>query len=179
MKSAEAKQLAGCCGLFCGLCSKHQSPAASRCLGCQVGEQHSWCSIWNCCVKKHGYENCAECPQLSGCAIFSRRKVEEWVPALDNLHQIKVAGLAGWLKDQHARQRVAEKLLSRFNEGRSMSFYCKACARMPVALLQKAISESAKIMAGKRVPGADLKTRAAIMKTLIAALARDNQINLK
>lgn len=178
MKNDEAKNLIGCCGLFCGLCNKYQSKAPSRCVGCKLGEQHSWCSIWICCVKKHGFETCAECDEIFNCTIFTRRKVAEWIPAADNLRQLKEIGLAHFLVDQKERQRLVEELLRDYNEGRSMSFYCKACARMPVAVIHAAIQESKKKLAGERVDEPDVKSKAKMLKAIIKNLALEAGVNL-
>lgn len=178
MKGSEAKNLIGCCGLYCGLCSKYQSKAPSRCVGCRLGEQHSWCSIWNCCVKKHGFETCVECDEVLSCPIFVRRKVVEWIPAADNLHQIKKAGIKTWLKEQEERQSLLEGLLSNFNEGRSMSFYCKACARMPIDLVNKAIKIAKEELKKEKIDKSDIKLKAKILKTAIKDSALEAHINL-
>jgi hypothetical protein len=178
MKKSEAKNLIGCCGLYCGLCNKHQSKAPSRCIGCGLGEQHSWCSIWNCCEKKHGFESCTECSEIFKCTIFLRRKVADWIPAADNLRQIREAGLETWLKEQTKRQALLEELLWNYNEGRSMNFYCKVCARMPIELINRAIKESKKELAGEKVDESDVKSRAKILKAIIADLALKTDINL-
>src|SRR5512137_676305 len=104
MKNKKIKALIGCCGLYCGLCSKYQSKSQSRCIGCKLGEQHSWCSIWNCCTKKRNYETCAECRDMCKCAIFIRRNVKEWIPAANNLRRIKRVGSKAWLDEQIERQ---------------------------------------------------------------------------
>jgi len=178
MKYNEANNLIGCCGIYCGLCNKYQSNAPSKCIGCKLGEQHSWCSIWYCCEKKHGYETCTECSGLFDCAIFSRRKVAEWIPAADNLRQIKEAGLENWLKEQKERQRLVEKLLRNYNEGRSMGFYCTVCARMPIELVNQAIKESMKIPAREQLDESDVKSKANILKETIKNLALKTNINL-
>lgn len=178
MKDREAKNLVGCCGLYCGLCNKYQSKAPSRCIGCRLGEQHAWCSIWNCCVKKHGFETCTECGEIFHCAIFLRRKVVEWIPAADNLRQIKDVGLKRWLKEQKERQGLLEALLENYNEGRSMSLYCKACARMPIDMINKAIKEAEEKLAVGKVAKSDVKSRAKILKAVIKDLALKLNINL-
>ena len=178
MKKDQAKRLMGCCGIYCGLCNKYQSKAPSRCLGCQLGEQHSWCSIWNCCVKKHGFETCAQCSDLFKCPIFLRRKVAQWVPAADNLRQIKAAGLEACLREQQQRQALLEQLLADHNEGRSMSFYCRACARMPIDLIDKAVAQVKASLAGNGVDKSDMKARAKILKAAIKELASQARINL-
>ena len=178
MKNDEAKNLIGCCGLYCGLCSKFQSTAPSRCIGCKLGEQHSWCSIWNCCVKKYGFETCTECEQIFRCEIFVRRKVADWLPATDNLQQIKEVGLKSWLNEQRERQALLEKLLHEYNEGRSMSFYCKVCSRMSIELINKAIAEAKEKLVNEKVVEPDMKSKAKILKAKIKDIALEGNVNL-
>ena len=178
MKTRAANNLVGCCGLYCGLCNKYQSTAPSRCLGCKIGEQHSWCSIWNCCVKKHGFETCSECSEVFKCEIFTRRQVAEWIPAADNLHQIANTGLENWLKEQKERQKLVEKLLHNYNEGRSASFYCKVCARLPLESISSAIRGSKKIFAREKVEQSDVKSKAKILKITFTESASKKEINL-
>jgi hypothetical protein len=179
MEASEAKNLIGCCGLYCGLCNKYQSSAPSRCIGCGLGEQHSWCSIWNCCVKKHGFETCVECGELFHCAIFLRRKVVEWIPADHNLYQIKEIGLESWLSEQKERQALLEALLENYNEGRSMSLYCKVCTRMPVDMIHKVIGEAKEKIAGEKADQSDLKLKARVVKTIIKVFASEGIIDLR
>jgi hypothetical protein len=121
---------------------------------------------------------CAECSDLFICAIFSRRKVAEWIPAADNLRQIKEVGLENWLNGQKERQRLVEELLQNYNEGRSISFYCKACARMSIELMNRAIKESKKKYAGEQVDESDIKSKAKILKAIIEDLAFKTDINM-
>ncbi|RPI00177.1 MAG: DUF3795 domain-containing protein [Calditrichaeota bacterium] len=178
IKSNESKNLVGCCGLYCGLCTKYQSRSPSRCLGCRIGEQHSWCSIWNCCVKKHKLDHCSECGELDECAIFLRRKVRDWIPVADNLHRILADGLENWLSEQMERQTALEELLDQCNDGRSMSFYCRACARMPVELIHQALKQAEEIFAHHQAEAADMKAKAGIIKDVIKDLALQANINL-
>ena len=178
MDNNEAKNLIGCCGLYCGLCNKYQSTAPSRCIGCQLGEQHSWCSIWNCCVKKHGFETCTECEQVFQCEIYLRRKVAEWIPAADNLRQIIEFGLENWLNEQIKRQALLENLLHQYNEGRSMSFYCKVCARMSIKLINNALKETKEKLISEKIDNSDLKLKAKVLKTILKESAFKANINL-
>ena len=178
MKNSEAKSLIGCCGLYCGLCNKYQSKAPSRCIGCRLGEQHSWCSIWNCCVKKHGFETCTECNEIFNCEIFVRRKVAEWIPAADNLHQIKTVGLENWLKEQRERQTLLEELLLNYNEGRSMSFFCKTCTRMSVESINKAVKETNKKLESENINKSDMKSKAKILKAVVKNLALKTNVDM-
>lgn len=159
--------LAGCCGLYCALCSRYQSGAPSRCIGCKLGEHHSWCTIWNCCVKKRGLRTCAECPELFQCQVFLKRRVSEWVPAAGNLKQIKESGLENWTKEQRQRRTLLESLLSNYNEGRSMSFYCRACTRFPLALVRQAVRDADRTIARHEVDKDDRKSRARILRQAI------------
>lgn len=178
MKPSDVKALLGCCGLYCGLCSKYQSKAPSRCVGCQLGEQHSWCSIWICCVKKHGFEICTECNSIFSCPIFLRRGVADWIPAAHNLRQIEKSGLENLLREQEERQMLLEGLLQDYNEGRSMSFYCKACAKMPIDLVKKAIEDAEGKIITEKVDQSDMKSKAGILKTVIKELALEVNIDL-
>lgn len=171
-------RLVGYCGLYCGLCSKYHSKAPSRCVGCRLGEQHAWCSIWNCCSKKHGFESCAECGEGFHCAIFVRRKVPEWIPAADNLRRIKGIGLKSWLTEQKERQTMLEELLRDYNEGRSMSFYCKACARMPVDLIDRSIKKAKERWAYEKMDKSDLKAKVNLVKAMIKEIALEAGVSL-
>ena len=178
MKNNKVKSLIGCCGLYCGLCTKYQSKVPSRCIGCKLGEQHSWCSIWNCCVKKHGFETCTECSEIFNCAILLRRKVVEWTPVADNLGQIKEDGLENWIEEQKERQALLEELLQNYNEGRSMSFYCKAGARMPINLINEVMKEAKKKIVSEKIDNSDLKLKAKILKSIIKDIAVRYNINM-
>ena len=136
-----------------------------------------WCSIWNCCVKKHKFETCIECKEVFTCDIFLRRKVAEWIPAADNLHQIKEVGLERWLEEQRERQALLEAILKNYNEERSMSFYCRTCARMSVELINKAVKEANKKLASEKTDKSDIKSKAKILKTVIKDFALKADVN--
>ncbi len=178
MKKTHAIDLAGCCGLFCALCNKYQSRAPSRCLGCRSGEQHDWCSIYNCCVKKHGYVTCAECPDVFRCDIHIRRKVAEWIPAADNLRQIQKNGSEKFLKEQMKRQAVVEDLLQNYNEGRSMSFYCKACSRLSVEAIREVIKEAKSRVESENIEASDIKLKAKIVRAVMKEMAQESGVSL-
>ncbi|UCD52205.1 MAG: hypothetical protein JSW27_06110 [Phycisphaerales bacterium] len=102
----------------------------------------------------------------------------EWIPAADNLRQIKEVGLQTWLREQKERQALLEKLLQNYNEGRSMTLYCKACARMPIDLINKAIEEAKEGLAGEKVDKCDVKSKARILKAAIKDMASKVDIDL-
>ena len=129
-------------------------------------------------MKKHGFETCTECEEVFNCEIFVRRKVAQWIPAYDNLRRIKESGLKNWLKEQKERQALVEELLGNYNEGRSMSFFCKACARLPVELINRAIKETKNKLISEKIDESDLKSKAKILRAAIEDLALKADINL-
>ena len=129
-------------------------------------------------MKKHGFETCTECGEVFNCPIFVRRKIAEWIPAAHNLRQIKERGLESWLREQEEGQALLERLLRDYNEGRSMSLFCKVCARMPVDLINKAIAQAREKLAGDKVDEADVKLKARVFKAVIKDSASQVDINL-
>lgn len=195
MAMLEEKNLAGCCGLYCGLCPRFQSKAPSRCLSCQLGEQHSYCSVYRCCVTKRGLFTCADCDEYPCERLLRVLGVEEGLdsfvshrPALPNrsaersrrsLDRIREVGLEAYLEEQRERRLLVEHLLANYNEGRSMSFYCAACSLMPPDLIRQAIAEMERMLASKQVDGSDLKAKAKAMRSLIQELASKADIDLR
>ncbi len=73
---------------------------------------------------------------------------------------------------------MLEELLRKYNEGRSMSFYCKVCSRMPVDLIPKAIKEARARRVAENVDDADIKAKAAVMKMVFKDAASEADIDL-
>ena len=129
METVEEKHLAGCCGLYCGLCPRFQSKAPSRCLSCHLGEQRSYCSVYRCCVTKRGLFTCAGCDEYPCERLLRVLGVEEGLdsfishkPALPNLDRIREVGLLTYLEEQRERRLLVEHLLDRYNEGSTLDF---------------------------------------------------------
>jgi len=186
MTMLEEKHLAGVCGLYCGLCPRYQSKAPSRCLSCHLGEQHSYCSVYRCCVTKRGLFTCADCDEYACERLLRVLGVEEGLdsfishkPALPNLERIREAGLETYLEEQQERRLLVEHLLANYNGGRSMSFYCAACALMPPALIRQAIGEMEGMLASGQVDDSNLKAKAKAMRSSIQGLASQAVIDLK
>ena len=102
----------------------------------------------------------------------------EWIPAPDNCRQIKEAGLESWLNKQMERQTILEELLQNYNEGRSMAFYCKACAKMPVDLIHRAINEAKESISSEKADQSDVKSKAKVFKATLKDLALKAGIDL-
>jgi len=192
MTILEEKHLASCCGLYCGLCPRFQSKAPSRCLSCHLGEQHSYCSVYRCCVTKRGLFTCADCDEYPCERLLRVLGVEEDLdsfishkPALSNLDRIREVGLEIYLEEQRERLLLVEQLLADYNEGRSMTFYCAACALMPPDLIRQAIGEMEGMQPrlGRRPSpnkhSSNLKAKAKAMRTAIQNLASQAGIDLK
>ena len=52
-----------------------------------------------------------------------------------------------------------------------MNLYCKACARMPIDLIAKALREAEAKIRAEKMPASDLKSKAIILKSTITDLA--------
>jgi len=100
-------------------------------------------------------------------------------PALLNLKRITQVGLEIYLEEQRERRLLVEYLLTNYNEGRSMSFYCRACALMPPELIRQAIDDMKGLLATKQVDRSDLRAKAKAMRTTGQELASRSAIDLK
>ena len=168
-----------CCGLDCVLCPNYQSTAASKCPGCMAKYfhlKHPSCGIATCCVKKHSYETCAQCPDMPcdklkgwdlGDSFISHKQ------ALHNLAFIKKQGLASFLDAQKKRQDLLETLLSEFNDGRAKSFYCLAAALLPMPSIEFLLNECA-----ADDQQGDIKDKARNMKKKIEDLGKKEKVEL-
>jgi len=186
METIKEQHYIGCCGLYCGLCPRFTSSAPSHCVGCHLGAQHNYCSVYRCCVTKHGYLTCAECDDYPCERLLRVLGVEEGLdsfishkPAIPNLDRIREAGLATYLQEQKERRLLVEHLVANYNEGRSMSFYCRACALMPPDLIRQAIDAVEDMLASSEIDGSNLKVKAKAMKSLVQDLAATAKIDLK
>ncbi len=173
--------MGGCCGIYCGLCPRFQSKAASRCPGCKVLSLTISCKRYNCCVKKNGFETCAECSEFPCDKYENFFDWDSFVShrvCLPNLERIKEAGLTGWLREQSKRRQTLENLLANYNEGKSCSFLCIAVALMPVDLIREAVDEAKKTLAESNVNGSDVKAKAKTLRSIIQRSATKAGIDL-
>lgn len=133
-----------CCGIDCGLCPRYYTKGSSRCGGCggHDFQGNPSCAVLTCCAKNKGLEVCAQCseypcPKLGktvkvGCDSFvTHQKI------LVNLEDIKANGLEQFLERQEVRIAILKELLTEHDDGRSKSFFCTACALMPVEVLRE------------------------------------------
>lgn len=126
---------------------------------------------------KRGLATCIECDEYP-CQRYSRiywGTDQESKVAQENLDSIKKIGLEAWLEEQRERRLLVEELLANYNEGRSMSFYCLACALMPIDRLNEALAE----IKGMPIDDSDLKAKAKALRSIFQELASKSDIELK
>jgi hypothetical protein len=99
-------------------------------------------------------------------------------PAIGNLERIRAAGLSVYLEEQRERLELVQRLLDGYNEGRSMSFYCRATALMPPHLIRQALDGIADKATAERPELSNLKVRARAMRGLIQDLATEARIDI-
>jgi hypothetical protein len=134
-----------CCGIDCGLCPRYYTDGKSRCPGCMgedFFEKHPSCSIITCCVKKNGFETCAECPQLPCEKIVKWDTADSFVThkkCLENLIQIQTGGMGEFIKQQKQRMILLSKLIQEYDDGKSKSFFCLAAALMEIDDLNEVV----------------------------------------
>jgi hypothetical protein len=158
----------GVCGIDCGLCPIHHVKAGNGCGGCTApGPSYTagrWCAIARCAVRDHGYETCA------ACAEFPCERLTGWdggdsvvthKNSLANLRTIKEHGIEQFVAQQRERIALLDTMLSEFDDGRSKGFFCLAATLLPLE------------------DGADLKSRAAILRRILGSAASRLGISLK
>jgi hypothetical protein len=99
-------------------------------------------------------------------------------PCLPNLERIRQAGEESHLAEQRERRLLLEDLLARYNEGRSMSFYCTACTLLPLNVLRQATGEMEDLLSRGQVAGGDIKAQAKAMRSLLLELAQQAGVDL-
>lgn len=137
----------GCCGIDCGLCPRHYTDGSSRCPGCG-GEwfelKHPSCAFITCCVKKRGFEVCAECGDFP-CGKYEKETGERdsFVThrrVMQNQRQIADAGIDAFLEQQRRRIAFLTAALDRYGDGKNKNFFCLAAALLSVDSLDKALA---------------------------------------
>ncbi|NCU31664.1 MAG: DUF3795 domain-containing protein [Candidatus Moranbacteria bacterium] len=134
----------GCCGIDCGLCPRFHTKGDSACPGCgglNFKEKHPSCGFLTCCVIKNGLEICSDCndypckrfdSEIDGYDSFVTHK-----KIFANLDNIKLNGIKQFIENQGKRIEILDNLLTKFDDGRSKSFYCVGCALLPLDQLQE------------------------------------------
>ena len=179
----------GCCGLDCGLCPRYYTVGSSRCPGCAGPDffnKHPSCSYITCCVKKKGFEVCAQCDEFP-CSKFASwldkwRQEDSFLThrkIKPNLDFIREHGLEKFLEQQRKRMGLLEKMLESFDDGRSRSSYCIAATLLPVEAVETSLSEAERRIRADKVKADDGKARARILKGFLEDFAAEVGAELK
>lgn len=169
-----------CCGIDCGLCARYYTDGKSRCPGCMgedFFEKHPSCSILTCCVKKNGFETCAECHQLPCEKIAQWDIADSFVThkkSLENLRQIRAVGIEEFIKQQRQRMRILSKLIQEYDDGKSKSYFCLVVSLMEIDDLNELELQ----MTGIQDSSMDKKQLAKQVKSIIEQMARLKGVEL-
>ena len=128
----------GCCGIDCGLCPRFHTNGNSACPGCgglNFREKHPSCGFLTCCASKKSHEVCSFCEEYP-CKRFDAEKegYDSFVThrkVFENLEFIKSNGIEQFTENQKMRISILNDLFNKYDDGRSKSFYCLACALLP------------------------------------------------
>jgi hypothetical protein len=134
----------GCCGIDCGLCPRFHIKGESVCPGCDglnFSEKHPSCGYLTCCVTRNRLEVCSECNEYPCKRFESERKgTDSFVThkkVFLNLDFIKNNSLERFIEHQNIRIRILKDFLETYDDGRSKSLFCMACALLPLERLQE------------------------------------------
>jgi hypothetical protein len=144
----------------------------------------SYCGVYRCCVTRGRRESCAECSEAPCPRLLRSLKVEEGLdgfmshrPAPANLERIREIGTDPYLAEQGVRLVLVEELLSGWNDGRSATLYCTACALLPPVRVRDALDRLCAAWPPGRADE-DPKGRARAMRKELLALAAEEGVNL-
>jgi hypothetical protein len=179
----------GCCGLDCGLCPRYYSAGPSRCPGCcgpGFFDVSPGCGTITCCVKKKGLEVCAQCDEFP-CSRFASWLDKWWREdsvvthrkIRPNMDFIKERGLEEFLEQQARRIKLLEKMLDRYNDGRSKGFYCLASALLSIPALETSLSGAEHKVKADKVKAKDVKTKAKILRGFLDGFAAKEKVELR
>ena len=173
----------GVCGLSCRLCPRYYTEGKSRCGGCKTpSRMGAGCPFITCAVKRRGIEFCWQCDEHAACEKWRRhkdlgRRHDSFVcyqRLEENIGFVQREGVRAFEKEQKTREGLLRAMLLEFNDGRSRTLYSIAATVMQVRELKEAMAE-----ARRKSRGADLKAKAAILRSLLESVARENGYCLK
>ncbi len=176
----------GACGIDCGLCPRYHTKTGSRCPGCapagflDAGGQ--WCKMTRCAVRDRGYETCGECPEFPCYRYEGWDQGDSFVSHLNsvaNLYAIKEQGLARFVEQQRKRVSLLEAMIEEFDEGRSKSYCCVACALLPIDELHVGVERARREVEKRGIGEDDKKSRARILHGVLDSVAERLGVSLK
>lgn len=163
--------LVGCCGAYCGICSKYQSTKNDHCPGCRSREQHPQCRIYKCCDEKKELFTCSECNEYP-CERYTHKKLGTITmknAIVENLKAIKKSGLQRWLKNQYQRKKALQSLVKNHNNGRYSNLFCTICQVTPLEQLN---------ILTKKLNKTDANQNTKALKLMVKEIAIKSNINI-
>jgi hypothetical protein len=180
----------GCCGIDCGLCPRYYTEGTSQCPGCFgpkfIEIMGQTCSFITCCIKKQEKEACGEC-NLFPCPKFDSKwfgenAYDSFVThkrALSNMQDINKYGLKPFIKQQQKRIKILERMLNKYNDGRSKNLYCLATALLTIKGLENALKELNEKALDLKIDKNDKKNLAKLLRTILLEIAANENQELK
>jgi len=178
--------LAGVCGLYCGLCTKHY--AKTPCPGCGQSDHCLYCSIYRCAANKNVI-SCADCKEYP-CEKIARvtnvgpdgtSLCDDYItlePCHINILTIMDEGIDNWIKRQEVKRKLLGELIDNFDEGRSKTFYSTVVALMPEEEIKSAIKETKREIAKQKIGENDLKNKAKFFRGIVTEKAKEKALDL-
>lgn len=175
----------GICGLSCRLCPRFHTAGPSRCDGCK-GENRmaAGCPFITCAVKPRGIEFCWDCGDAGSCERWAKHRAAGRVhdsftcyAALEaNISKVARDGFESFNAEQILRGSLLDEMLTRFDEGRSKSYYCIAATLLDPSGLRSAIDK-----ASDACGSCDMRERAKALHSLLdeAAVRRSVRLALR
>jgi hypothetical protein len=165
----------GVCGLSCRLCPSFHMTTKSRCLGCKSDFRMSaGCPFITCALKQKGVEFCWDCSESRTCQKWQQHrelgKRQDSFKCYQKLEadiaSIQKYGVFEFEKLQKTREKLLQKMLKEFNDGRSKSYYCIVATILEIEELETAIS-----YAQKNSSGLDLKEKSKLLHSRLDDIA--------
>ena len=98
---------------------------------------------------------------------------------MEALRAIKELGVKAFDAQQRARMNLLGVMLDEFDEGRSKSYCCSACALLPVDELETALAEARREADAEAIAADDRKSRAKVLHRVLDGAAARLGIDLK
>jgi hypothetical protein len=92
---------------------------------------------------------------------------------LSNLRFIREKGIREFMVRQERRISLLETMIEGYNDGRSRSLFCRAAALLDPAALERSLGE-----ATRRTRAGDARSKAGILKAILAEIALDQGVEL-
>lgn len=173
----------GVCGLSCRLCPTYNTDTPSKCGGCKSSARIAvGCPFITCAVKKQGIEFCWDCKDNNTCEKWSiHREAGKHMDSFkcyqkleEDISFIQRNGIEAFVEQQKIREQLLKEMLSKYNEGRSKSYYCIAATVLGIDELKSVLDE-----AEERTRNLEIKEKAKVLHSLLDNISTEKGYLLK